>query len=102
MGEKEKMKNVFSTEISEFERVSEILRVLAHPVRLQIVHQLLGENALNVTELQQILKLPQSTVSQHLHKMRNHKVLSHERKGTEVFYRVDDEKVKQTLKILID
>ncbi|PES01439.1 ArsR family transcriptional regulator, partial [Bacillus anthracis] len=42
-----------------------------------------------------------STVSQHLHKMRNHKVLLHERKGTEVFYRVDDEKVKQTVKILM-
>ncbi|MGH0991910.1 ArsR/SmtB family transcription factor, partial [Bacillus cereus] len=48
-----------------------------------------------------ILTLPQSTVSQHLHKMRNHKVLSHERKGTEVFYRVDDKQVKQVIHILI-
>jgi DNA-binding transcriptional ArsR family regulator len=86
----------------ELERSAEILRVLAHPVRLQIVHQLVRKQILNVTELQQqILKLPQSTVSQHLHKMRNHKVLSHERKGTEVFYRVDDKQVKQALYVLM-
>jgi DNA-binding transcriptional ArsR family regulator len=103
---RKKMTNVFYMELNdlnyELERSAEILRVLAHPVRLQIVvHQLLGKNALNVTELQKILKLPQSTVSQHLHKMRNHKVLSHERKGTEVFYRVDDKQVKQTVHILM-
>lgn len=99
------MINVFYKEFNnlgnKLERSAEILRVLAHPVRLQIVHQLIGKKALNVTELQQILKLPQSTVSQHLHKMRNHKVLLHERKGTEVFYRVDDVQVKQTVSILM-
>jgi DNA-binding transcriptional ArsR family regulator len=102
---RKKMTNVFYMELNdlnyELERSAEILRVLAHPFRLQIVHQLLEKNALNVTELQKILKLPQSTVSQHLHKMRNHKVLSHERKGTEVFYRVDDKQVKQTVHILM-
>ncbi|MGG0261513.1 metalloregulator ArsR/SmtB family transcription factor [Bacillus mycoides] len=99
------MTNVFHMELNdldyELERSVEILRVLAHPVGLQIVHQLVRKQVLNVTELQQILTLPQSTVSQHLHKMRNHKVLSHERKGTEVFYRVDDKQVKQVIHILI-
>ncbi|MED3466957.1 ArsR/SmtB family transcription factor [Bacillus cereus] len=99
------MTNVFYMELNdlnhELERSAEILRVLAHPVRLQIVHQLVRKQTLNVTELQQILTLPQSTVSQHLHKMRNHKVLSHERKGTEVFYRVDDKQVKQVLYVLM-
>ncbi|HDR7494385.1 TPA: helix-turn-helix transcriptional regulator [Bacillus cereus] len=99
------MTNVFYMEFNdlnhELERSAEILRVLAHPVRLQIGHQLVKKKALNVTELQQILKLPQSAVSQHLHKMRNRKVLSYERKGTEVFYRVDDKQVKQTIHILM-
>ncbi|MGG0325881.1 ArsR/SmtB family transcription factor [Bacillus mycoides] len=99
------MANVFYMELNdldlELERSTEILRVLAHPIRLQIVRQLVKKKSLNVSALQQFLNLPQSTVSQHLYKMRNHKVLLHERKGTEVFYRVDDEKVKQTVKILI-
>ncbi|HDR4948953.1 TPA: helix-turn-helix transcriptional regulator [Bacillus cereus] len=62
---------------------------------------MLGKKALNVTALQQILTLPQSTVSQHLYKMRNYKVVSYESKGTEIFYQVDDLQVKQTMNILI-
>ncbi|MED3088886.1 ArsR/SmtB family transcription factor [Bacillus toyonensis] len=95
------MKNVFYTRPNELERVAEVLRVLAHPVRLQMVHQLIKKTSLNVSELQRYLAMPQSTVSQHLGKLKSHKVVAYERKGLEVFYRVDDEKVKQTLKILI-
>ncbi|HDW3055790.1 TPA: helix-turn-helix transcriptional regulator [Bacillus cereus] len=95
------MKNVFYTGPNELERVAEVLRVLAHPVRLQMVHQLIKKTSLNVSELQRYLAMPQSTVSQHLGKLKSHKVVAYERKGLEVFYRVDDEKVKQMLKILI-
>lgn len=95
------MKNAFYTEPNELERIAGVLRALAHPLRLQIVHQLLKKNILNVTELQQYVDMPQSTVSQHLSKLKSHKVVVYEREGLEVFYRVDDEKAKQTLKILI-
>ncbi|MBG9613490.1 ArsR/SmtB family transcription factor [Bacillus cereus] len=95
------MTNVFHMKINNFERIAEILKVLAHPVRLQIVHQLLMKRILNVSELQQHLSMPQSTVSQHLYKMKNHKVVVCERKGSEVYYRVDDEQVKQTMRVLI-
>ncbi|PEQ52535.1 ArsR/SmtB family transcription factor [Bacillus cereus] len=95
------MKNTFYMGPNELEGVAEVLRVLAHPVRLQIVHQLIKKTSLNVSELQRYLAMPQSTVSQHLGKLKSHKVVAYERKGLEVFYRVDDEKVKQTLKILI-
>ncbi|MGQ7142211.1 hypothetical protein ACUOA8_18270, partial [Escherichia sp. SS-MK2] len=52
-------------------------------------------------EGEQYVDMPQSTVSQHLSKLKSHKVVAYERQGLEVFYRVDDEKAKQTLKILI-
>ncbi|MED1383863.1 ArsR/SmtB family transcription factor [Bacillus mycoides] len=95
------MKNVFYTKPNELERVAEVVRALAHPVRLQIVHQIIKKSSLNVSELQRYLAIPQPTVSQHLGRLKLHKVVAYERKGLEVFYRVDDEKVKQTLKILI-
>lgn len=38
------MTNVFHMDPNEFERISEILRVLAHPVRLRIVHQLIKKS----------------------------------------------------------
>ncbi|MBG9515578.1 ArsR family transcriptional regulator [Bacillus thuringiensis] len=95
------MNNVFHTERNDLERISEMLKVLAHPVRLQMVHHLLEKKALNVTELQRYFDLPQSTISQHLGKLKSHKAVAYERKGLEVFYRVDDEKVKQTLQVLL-
>lgn len=52
------MTNVFYMEPNEFERISEILRVLAHPVRLRIVHHLLKKKSLNVSELQRYLSMP--------------------------------------------
>ncbi|MDO6663680.1 metalloregulator ArsR/SmtB family transcription factor [Bacillus thuringiensis] len=95
------MINVFYTKPNELERVAEVVRALAHPVRLQIVHQIIQQTSLNVSELQRYLTIPQPTVSQHLGRLKLHKVVAYERKGLEVFYRVDDEKVKQTLKILL-
>ncbi|MGR5864783.1 ArsR family transcriptional regulator [Bacillus cereus] len=52
-------------EIGEYERVTEILRGLANPIRLQIVQYLLMKKALNVSELQQYLAMPQSNLRFH-------------------------------------
>ncbi|MES1054072.1 helix-turn-helix transcriptional regulator [Bacillus thuringiensis] len=95
------MKNAFCTDSKELERVAEVVRALAHPVRLQIVRQIIKKKSLNVSELQRYLAIPQPTVSRYLGKLKLHKVVACERKGLEVFYRVDDEKVKQILKILL-
>ncbi len=48
----------------------DVLKVMAHPVRLQIVNELMHHKMCNVTQLTKILKLPQSTVSQHLSKLK--------------------------------
>lgn len=95
------MTTTFHMEIDDYERVTETLRGLAHPSRLKIVQLLLMKKTLNVSELQRYLAMPQSTVSQHLSKLKLLKIVSCERKGLEIFYRVDDEKVKQTMEILM-
>lgn len=48
----------------------DVLKVMAHPVRLQIVNGLMHHKMCKVTQLTEILSLPQSTVSQHLSKLR--------------------------------
>ncbi|MCQ6530929.1 ArsR/SmtB family transcription factor [Bacillus mycoides] len=85
---------------SDYERFSEVLKALAHPIRLEIIHQLLKKKPLNVSQLQQHLDIPQSTVSQQLGKLKLLKVVTSSRKGVEVFYRVEDEQAKQVMKIL--
>ncbi|CAM4348991.1 ArsR/SmtB family transcription factor [Bacillus albus] len=77
----------------------DVLKVMAHPVRLQIVNELMKHQMCNVTQLTEILKLPQSTVSQHLSKLRG-TVLRAERKGLEMHYYIDNVKAQQIVGIL--
>ncbi|MGM2306220.1 winged helix-turn-helix transcriptional regulator [Bacillus paranthracis] len=77
----------------------ELLKVMAHPVRLQIVSELAKSKTLNVTQMTEILNIPQSTVSQHLSKMRG-KALKAERKGLEMYYHIENSKADKIIQIL--
>ncbi|RCX23559.1 ArsR family transcriptional regulator [Fontibacillus phaseoli] len=83
-----------------YEEAAEILKALAHPVRLCIVKGLLQKRECNVTYMQECLKLPQSTVSQHLQKLRSMGIVEAERSGLEVKYHIADDKIKQLISIL--
>lgn len=72
------MKNAFYTDPNELERVAEVVRALAHPVCLQIIHQIIKKTSLNVSELKRYLVIPQPTVSQQLGKLKLHKVVASE------------------------
>lgn len=67
---------------------AELLKALAHPIRLCIVRGLLESGACNVTTMHSCLDVPQSTVSQHLAKLRDLGIIEGERHGLEVFYKV--------------
>ncbi len=77
----------------------DVLKVMAHPVRLKIVNELMHHKLCNVTQLTEILRLPQSTVSQHLSKLRV-TVLRAERRGLEMHYYIDNAKARQIVGIL--
>jgi DNA-binding transcriptional ArsR family regulator len=77
----------------------ELLKIMAHPVRLQIVKELNYHRICNVTQLTDILKIPQSTVSQHLSKMRG-KILRSERRGLEMYYHIENLKACQIVSVL--
>jgi DNA-binding transcriptional ArsR family regulator len=86
----------------ELKEVAELLKVLAHPVRLCIVNGLLKNGACNVTHMQNCLGMPQSTISQHLQKLRSAGIIEGDRKGLEITYKVIDKRVEGLIKILID
>lgn len=82
-----------------FELKSEKLKVLAHPHRLCIVKGLI-EKKCNVSKMQECLEIPQSTVSQHISKLRAAGIISGKRCGTEIEYSVIDEDSVNLIKIL--
>lgn len=86
----------------KYNEVSELLKVLAHPVRLCIVKGLLKKGRCNVTYMQDCLDMPQSTVSQHLQKLRAAGIIEGERNGLEINYRVCDERIEKLIKVLLD
>ena len=77
----------------------ELLKIMAHPVRLQIVKELEHRKICNVTQLTELLDVPQSTVSQHLSKMRG-KILRSERRGLEMYYYIANLKACQIVSVL--
>ena len=77
----------------------ELLKIMAHPVRLQIVKELEHRKICNVTQLTELLNIPQSTVSQHLSKMRG-KILRSERRGLEMYYHIVNSKACQIVGVL--
>ena len=82
------------------EEQAELLKVIAHPVRLCIARGLWRSGSCNVTHMQCCLEVPQSTVSQHLGKLRQAGIIVGERNGLEITYRLKDERVKAILSCL--
>ena len=70
-----------------FERAADLLRALSHPVRLRIV-ELLGGGELCVKSLEEILEISQSSVSQHLTRLKYAGLIESERRGHLVCYRL--------------
>jgi DNA-binding transcriptional ArsR family regulator len=80
-----------------FTAKAELLKAIAHPVRLCIVRGLLREGESNVNRMQACLSVPQSTLSQHLAKLRSAGLISARREATEVFYRVTDPEIHKVI-----
>ncbi len=81
------------------EEFSEMLKALAHPVRLKILAGLL-ENECNVAEIQRTLALPQSTISQHLRMLKDRGIIQARQEGRKRCYRVVDNRVRDIMRML--
>ena len=85
---------------NKYNEIAEVLKALAHPVRLCIVRGLIEKGGCNVCHMQECLGMPQSTTSQHLQKLRSAGIISGQRKGLEVTYKVCDQRVIELIKVL--
>jgi DNA-binding transcriptional ArsR family regulator len=84
----------------QYETLSEKLKAIAHPIRLQILNILMERGSQNVTQLYEALEMPQSTVSQHLAKLKAFNVVYGNRKGLEIYYDIVDDSARQIIQIL--
>jgi DNA-binding transcriptional ArsR family regulator len=84
---------------SKCEEVSNILKAVSHPGRLQILCSLV-ENELNVTQVTEICELSQSQVSQFLNRLQREGILSHRKENGHTYYSVSNPKVKKLIRQL--
>jgi len=77
----------------------ELLKVIAHPVRLKICAGLLRHDC-HVGKMVRGLGLPQSTVSQHLAILRARGIVAGRKQGKKTCYKVVDPRVKKILAAL--
>jgi DNA-binding transcriptional ArsR family regulator len=89
-----------TTEMSLIREKAALLKALSNPVRLCIVRELLQREVCNVSVMQNCLQMSQSTVSQHLGRLRDMGIISGERKGTEVHYSISSEEAANVVRVL--
>ncbi|MBT2770911.1 winged helix-turn-helix transcriptional regulator [Halomonas sp. ISL-60] len=88
-----------SNDLKQFDEPANLLKSLSHPIRLCIVRGLMRKKKCNVSYMQECLNLPQSTVSQHLQKLRSAGIVATERNGLEVYYVLADQRIEQIITI---
>jgi len=81
----------------EVEKAAAIMKALGHPQRLGIARGLARCGGCNVKKIQENTGIPQSTISQHLDRLKNAGLITGERQGNEVIYRLIDPRVKTIL-----
>lgn len=74
--------------------VVDVFRMLADPTRVQVLWAL-AHRELSVNELAEHVAKPAPSVSQHLGKLRMARLVRTRREGTQVFYRLGNDHVRQ-------
>jgi ArsR family transcriptional regulator len=83
------------------EHVAEVLKAVAHPIRLQIV-ELLQAGEMCVGDIVEALGGKQAITSQQLNMMKAKGVLSCRRDGVRVYYRIENKNVIKLLNCVYD
>ncbi|MDD2553964.1 MAG: metalloregulator ArsR/SmtB family transcription factor [Desulfotomaculaceae bacterium] len=87
-------------DLAVYKEKADLLKALAHPTRLCIVHGLI-ENECNVNGIIECMQMPQSTVSQQLGILRNKGIIEGRRKGTQICYFVANNQVRKFVNMLM-
>lgn len=86
----------------KLEDKAELFKSISHPVRLCILEMLLRNNKINVTDMQCCIEVSQSTISQHIAKLKAAGIIKGEREGVEIYYSISNEQIKKIIKLILE
>lgn len=84
----------------DYETKADILQMLSHPVRLQILDELRSREAC-VCHLQAVTGRPQAYISQQLRFLREADLVRDVKDGQNVFYQISDESILSLLELIL-
>lgn len=87
---------------ARLQQASELLRAIAHPLRMQILAFIDEKKVINVSKIYNTLKLEQSITSQHLRILRSVGLVDTRRDGKFIYYSVNYNRVELVNNAIID
>ncbi len=82
-------------ELNKLETASEMLKAIAHPIRIAVVGMLDDNKKLSVTEIHEALDIEQAVASHHLNILKNKGVLLSVRSGKNSYYSLKHQRLSQ-------
>ena len=73
--------------MESLQRAADCLKIMAHPIRLRMA-EILIEGEFQVSKIAELCDLPSHQASEHLRLMQAHGLLSSQRRGQSVYYKV--------------
>jgi DNA-binding transcriptional ArsR family regulator len=86
---------------NELEPLAQVLKAIAHPARLAIVDLLSQHDQLHCTQLMEATGVEQSLLSHHLTTMHDRGILSREKDGKFILYRIADKRMTNIIDCII-
>jgi ArsR family transcriptional regulator len=83
-----------------FAENAEIYKILANPKRLEILNILRDTGGMSVESLAECMDVSVANVSQHLRILRLHRLVTTERNGLHICYRIIDPRIVEPCRIL--
>ncbi len=91
----------FVTLVEQARRASDLLKALSHESRLLILC-ILTDGEKSVSELEDIMSMPQAAVSQQLARLRFDRLVTTRRDGRVIYYSIANEEVASMIELLYE
>ncbi|MDR2660993.1 MAG: metalloregulator ArsR/SmtB family transcription factor [Lactobacillaceae bacterium] len=92
---------MYQIDDQQIKEAVKIAKLLSHPVRV-IILTLLKNNECTVSQLVDKLDLDQSAISHQIQLLKEENLLSARREGKQIFYKLDDSHILETLQGILD
>lgn len=76
--------------MDEARRIEILFKILANSTRLRLLHALIRESELRVTEIADAIGMKPQAISNQLQRLADRGILGSRREGTQIFYRIVD------------